>query len=423
MSPSRPRPKKRRVVVTGIGAVTPLGVTFGDSWNGLVEGVVTCAPVRRFDATRFPTKIGYEVQGFRLREELVTERERFFLNDAARYGVNAAAEAMAQAGLALGGAGLDGDRVGVCLGVGMCSPDFKWYEGTFIPQALDQALLAEHVRFFPDQLGAVAARMLGARAGVTTIHTACASSGQSLGEAFEQIAYGDADVVLTGGADSMIHPFYFAGFSLLGALSKRNGDPKTASRPFDKDRDGFVLGEGACMLVFEEEGHAKARGATILAEICGYGITESAYRITDLHPEGHGPIEAMQMALADAGLPPEAVGYVNAHGTSTSLNDRIEALAVSKVFPKERCKTRVSSTKSMTGHMISAAGAIELAICVQALARQVLPPSVNLITKDADVLAELTPRETTAASFDYALSNSVGFGGSNTALIAGRIKP
>lgn len=411
--------KRRRVVVTGIGAVTPLGNSMDATWSGIIEGVAVAAPVRRFDASGFPTTMAYEVSGFDdgFLPEGVREGDWPFLNPAGRFGVAAAAEALAQAGLQ----GLDPLTVAVCIGNGMGSPDFAWYEKHYLANNFDADTYRRHAQFFPEMLTSIVARMANAQGGATTVHTACASSGQSLGEAYELIRYGEAAMVVTGGADSMVNPYYFAGFSLLGALSKRNGDPRTASRPFDKDRDGFVLGEGACMLVFEELEHALKRGAKPLAEVCGYGVTESAYRITDLHPEGTGPIEAMQMAIDDAAIDASKVGYINAHGTSTSLNDRIEALAVSKVFPASRCRTFVSSTKSMTGHMISAAGAIEFATCVKALQHQVLPPSVNLLTKDPEVLAELTPTTPTAWKLDYALSNSVGFGGSNTALVAGRI--
>jgi 3-oxoacyl-[acyl-carrier-protein] synthase II len=219
----------------------------------------------------------------------------------------------------------------------------------------------------------------------------------------------------------MINPFQMAGFCLLGALSTRVSDPKHASRPFDADRDGFVLGEGACLLVFEEYEHAKARGANILGEIVGYGVTESAYRITDLHPEGRGVIESMRMALADAGIEPSEVGYVNAHGTSTNLNDKVESLAVSKVFDKSSCSTKVSSTKSTTGHLISAAGAIEFAVALMAVKNQVYPPSVNVQTQDPTCDITLTPATPSPMTSTYALSNSVGFGGSNTSLIVRRV--
>ncbi len=411
--------RRRRVVVTGIGAVTPLGNTMGATWSGIIEGVSVAGPVRRFDASGFPTRIAYEVKGFNeaQRPSEVAEGDWPFLSAAGKFGVTAALEALAQSGMK----GLDPFRVAVCIGNGMGSPDFSWYEEHYLPGKFDADTYRNHAQFFPEMLTSVIARLAGAKGGTTTVHTACASSGQALGEAYEMVRYGEADLCVTGGADSMVNPYYFAGFSLLGALSKRNDEPRTASRPFDKNRDGFVLGEGACMLVFEELEHALRRGATPLAEVCGYGVTESAYRITDLHPEGTGPIEAMQMALDDATIDASKVGYINAHGTSTSLNDRIEALAVSKVFPASRCHTLVSSTKSMTGHMISAAGAIEFATCVKALQHQVLPPSINIQTKDHEVLAQLTPAKPTDCQMEYALSNSVGFGGSNTALVAGRI--
>jgi 3-oxoacyl-[acyl-carrier-protein] synthase II len=411
---------RRRVVVTGMGAVTPLGNTLNDTWHGLIEGVSTGAPVARFDASLYPSRIAYEVRDFAFQRDLVLAREEGYLSTAAAYGIQAGHEALRQARLAAGASAPD--RTAVCVGVGMCCPDVYFYDEIVTPKRWDDLRVANHIRFFPDQLSSVLARIAGAKGGITTIHTACASSGQSLGEAFDMIAYGDQDVVLTGGADSMIHPFYFAGFSLLGALSKRNDESRTASRPFAPDRDGFVLGEGACMLVFEDMEHAMKRGAVVLAEVCGYGITESAYRITDLHPEGTGPVEAMQMAVDGAGIEPAAVGYINAHGTSTPLNDRIEALAISKVFGFGDGQTLVSSTKSMTGHMISAAGAIEFAVCVQALRHQVLPPSINVPVKDPECLVELTPPAPTSRRLDYALSNSVGFGGSNTALIAGRVQ-
>ncbi len=407
---------KRRVVVTGMGAVTPIGLTMSSVWNAVVEGIVAAGPVRAFDASGFPCQIAYEVDGFKLDSSALLPGELQILSAASRYGINATVEALQAAGLP--SAHVDPDRTAVCVGVGMTSPDVRWYHREFSRDAVSESGLSESVRNMPFVLTKLCERLANARGGTTTVHTACASSGQSLGEAWEMIACGEADVVLTGGADSMISPFYFAGFCLLGALSKRNADPKTASRPFDENRDGFVLGEGACMLVFEELEHALARGANILAEVSGYGITESAYRITDLHPEGVGPIEAMQMALQEASIEPHQVGYINAHGTSTHLNDKIESLAIRKVFGD--APVRVSSTKSMTGHMISAAGAIEFALCVEALRKQALPPSVNVFQQDPACEILLTPRTVSDAQLEYALSNSVGFGGSNTALIARR---
>jgi len=413
------RQQKRRVVVTGIGAVTPLGHTLPDTWNGLLEGKLVAALIKRFDATDYPSQIAYEVADFKLRRDLLQTGEEMYLNDATRFAINAAAEAMEQAKLT--SVQIEPSRTAVCFGNGLTCPGLDWYSEVYLPKKFDDPSFTNHIRFFADQISSLLGRMIGAQGGVTTIHTACASSGQALGEAYEMIAYGDADLVLTGGSDSMINPFSAAGFALLGALSDRNEEPTTASRPFDRGRDGFVFGEGACVLIFEDYERAIQRGANIIAEVCGYGVTESAYRITDLHPEGRGPIEAMEMALNDAGIESSAVDYVNVHGTSTQLNDRIEALAIAKVFGEYSPRVFVSSTKSMTGHMIAAAGAIEFAFCVMALKHQLLPPSINIFEADPDCRISLTPKKVTAHAMRYALSNSVGFGGSNTAIIAGRI--
>ena len=417
-------PARRRVVITGMGAVTPLGHTMAATWQGVLEGRRVAGAVKRFDASGFPTTFAYEVGSDFALDAAVQERacgDAELVLDPWRYGIAASAEALAAAGLPA--ANVDASRFALSIGVGMLSPDLAWYDRVFLDGNWQDPSMRVHGRFFPDTLTAMLARLAGARGESSTVHTACASSGQALADAFEMIAYGDADVVLTGGVDSMVSPFYLAGFSLLGALSKRNDDPLTASRPFDKDRDGFVLGEGAAMLVFEEESHARARGARILCEIAGAGVTESAYRITDLHPEGVGPIEAMQEALDTAGIAPESVGYVNAHGTGTALNDRIEALAVSRVFPADRCNVVVGSTKSMTGHMISAAGAVELAFCAQALVTQTIPPNANVFTPDPECQVTLAGSKPESRDLECALSNSVGFGGSNTALLVRRIAP
>lgn len=412
----------RRVVVTGLGAVTPLGLTMAASWDGALAGRSPAGPIRRFDASGFPSRIAYEVSAaFALDTAPFRSAEVALLGRAATFGCQAALEAFAEARLERGPAA-DPERTAVCFGSGAGSLPFSWHERCFLPKAYEGAMVAEVVTSFPFIVSTVLARLANARGGAATVHTACAASGQALGEAFEMIAYDDADVVITGGADSMIEPFYIAGFSLLGALSKRNNAPAAASRPFDVRRDGFVLGEGAAVLVFEEYEHARRRGARIVGEVLGYGVTESAYRITDLHPSGRGPVEAMQAALAVAGREPEDIGYLNAHGTSTELNDRVEALAVEKVFGAHaRAGLRTSSTKSMTGHLIAAAGALELAFCLKALNDQVLPPSVNLEEQDPACRIALTPTTATKAPLRYALSNSVGFGGSNTALVVGRI--
>jgi 3-oxoacyl-[acyl-carrier-protein] synthase II len=412
---------KRRVAVTGLGAVTPLGATMAETWAGVVAGRSPARRIRRFDPAGFSTRIAYEIdEPPPLEDADIDAGWRGYLSLAAGFGYRAALEAMRHAGVSRE-SGLARERVGVCLGVGMSSPDMSWFASTYLERRFDQPAIVEQVRYLPQVLGSLLAMRLNAGAGATAVHTACASSGQAVGEAYEMIAYGDADVVLTGGADSMISPMSLAGFCRLGALSARNDDPATASRPFDVGRDGFVLGEGATMLVLEELEHARRRGASILGEVCGYGVTASAYRMTDLHPEGRGPREAMRDALADAGLAPDQIGYVNAHGTSTALNDRIEADAIEQVFPRRSCRTRVSSTKSMTGHMVAAAGATELAVALMTLREQVLPPSINIARVDSECKVALTAPVAEPCSIEFALSNSVGFGGSNTALIAGRL--
>jgi 3-oxoacyl-[acyl-carrier-protein] synthase II len=397
-----------------------------DTWNGIIEGRRTAGPVEIFDAEAFPCNFAYQVRGFNLDltglSETADLREQAqFLNRAGEFGWNAALEAARQAQI-VSGKNLNPKRSAVCLGVGVGSPDLNWHKTVYMANECDRdPATPYHRKNFPNTLSTMLARLIDAKGATTTIHTACASSGQALGEAYEMVASGDYDVVLTGGADSMVNPFQMAGFCLLGALSSRVHDPLSASRPFDADRDGFVLGEGACMLVFEDYEHAKKRGAAILGEICGYGVTESAYRITDLHPEGRGVIESMEMALSDAGISPKQVGYINAHGTSTLLNDKVESLAISKVFPKDTCGVKVSSTKSTTGHLISAAGAIEFAVAMLSLRHQVFPPSVNITSKDPGCDITLTDSNPAPMKAEYALSNSVGFGGSNTSLIARRV--
>jgi 3-oxoacyl-[acyl-carrier-protein] synthase II len=407
------RQKPRRVVITGIGAVTPAGKTFEGTWKGILSGRSNGRAITLFDASQMPCGVGYEVEDFQPLEDIDTT----LATRATHFAVTAAREALAQAKL---GAGNDPYRTAVCLGVGVPSTSYAWFSDVFAGQKWDDPSIAKHAKHFPYVLTSLVAAEAKAQGGNTTIHTACASSGQGLGEAFELIQDGSADVVVTGGADSMINPLHIAGFNLLGALAVGYTDPQTASRPFDVKRSGFVMGEGACILIFEELEHAKKRGATIRGEICGYGITESCYRITDLHPEGQGPVEAMTMAIEQAGIAPREIGYLNAHGTSTKLNDAVESLSVCKVFADALDQLKVSSTKSVTGHLISAAGAIELAICAKAIAEGTLPPTANLEVQDPSCTVPLTATTPERRELRYALSNSIGFGGSNTALIVGR---
>lgn len=410
--------QNRRVVVTGIGAVTPAGLTLAETWNTILAGKSAGDWTQLYDARKMPSPISYEVKGFEFDPQLARSEELPYLTRASKLALTALRDALESAGMAEGSD--DPENTMVCFGAGIPSTSFDWFSSVFVDQRFDDESMVYHMRNFPFVLSSIIGRTAKARGGNFTVHTACASSGQALGEAFELIKTGEAEIVVTGGADSMITPVHMAGFCLLGALATEFGDdPRSASRPFDMKRNGFVMGEGACVLIFEEYERARARGAAILGEVVGYGCTESAYRITDLHPEGLGPIEAMEMAIAEAGVPKSAIGYINAHGTSTKLNDQVEALSISKVFG-EGSDVHVSSTKSVTGHLISAAGALEFAVCIKALQDQTLPPSVNLEQQDPECNIRLSPTIVTKKEMEYALSNSIGFGGSNTALIARR---
>ena len=440
MSPDNGR---RRVAVTGIGLVTPLGNDVPSTWSGLLEGRSGIGPITIFDAGGFSTRIAAEVKGFDFGPRPGLDARN--LKQAGRqhrFALAAAEEAMAQA---LGPAGAsarsgggpwigaeDAGRWGCVVGAGMISTGFEALEDLhrrFVKdETIDAGLLgregpstaADPMEFCRTQSVAglgLLLRRFGIRGHAATVHTACASGGQALGTALKAIRAGWADAVLAGGFDSMIHPLGLSGFCLLGALSTDNDEPWRASRPFDRTRSGFVLGEGAGFLVLEEWERARRRGALVLAEFCGEGNSLSSYRITDSHPSGDGPIQAMRWALADARVSPEAVGYINAHGTSTPMNDRSECRAIEAVFGPWARSLPVSSTKSQMGHLIAAAGAVEAAVCVLALRHGRLPATANLRHPDPECALDFIadgPREARAR---VALSNSFGFGGSNNCLV------
>jgi 3-oxoacyl-[acyl-carrier-protein] synthase II len=290
----------------------------------------------------------------------------------------------------------------------------------FVQVGLDTLNPLEEIEQEPNMPVAYLAGMFNAQGPNANCLTACAASSQAIGEATELIRRGDADVMLSGGAHSMIHPFGVTGFNLLTALSTSNDAPTKASRPFDRLRDGFVLGEGAGMIVLEELEHALRRGAKIHGEVLGYGTTADAYRITDIHPQGRGAIACMRMAIRDAGLTPDRIHYVNAHGTSTSVNDRVESLACKEVFGERAMQTPVSSTKSMMGHLIAAAGATETIVCLLAIRDRILPPTINYENPDPECDLDYIPNAARPAECDVALSNSFGFGGQNVSLVVGR---
>jgi 3-oxoacyl-[acyl-carrier-protein] synthase II len=426
---------RRRVVITGMGCVTPLGVRVESLWKNLVAGASGVGLTTIFDASKFPTKIAAEVKGWDLASEGQDPRDWEFCGRHTKFAAGAALQAMTDAGLPQG-LPADPTRLGVYLGSGEGQQDFDAFtvammaaiEGDTLDVArftrigLETLNPMSEVEQEPNMPAGHLAALFDAQGPNLNCLTACAASSQAIGEAAEIVRRGEADVMLSGGTHSMIHPFGVTGFNLLTALSTRNDEPQRASRPFDNDRDGFVLGEGSAMVVLEELEHAKKRGARIHGELVGYGSTADAYRITDTHPEGRGAASSIRMALEDAGLGLNDIHYINAHGTSTSVNDRVESLAIKKVFGEQAYKIPVSSTKSMMGHLIAAAGATELIVCLLSIRDGLLPPTINYETPDPDCDLDYVPNKVREGKVDYALSNSFGFGGQNIALIAGRYR-
>jgi 3-oxoacyl-[acyl-carrier-protein] synthase II len=426
---------RKRVVITGMGAITPVGHSVRSMMEAQLSGRSGVGPVTRFNARRFPTQFAAEVKDFDL-SKFVADADRWAHSGVnSKFAAAAAQEALRDAGVLEEDKG-DRTRFGVYLGSGEGVQDFhnmlSLVAQSYLPEKrlLDfAAFSAGALRdFHPEreleqELHTTAAH-LAAHYGLEGPNynclTACAASSQAIGEAAELIRRGDADLMLAGGAHSMIHPFGMTGFNLLTALSTNNTNPQGASRPFDLNRDGFVLGEGAGMLVLEELEHARARRATIYAELTGYGSSADAYRVTDCHPEGRGAAACMRSALADAGLSSREIGYINAHGTSTKVNDAVETLAIKKVFGEGAYQVPVSSSKSMLGHLIAAAGAVELITCVEVLRRGVIPPTINYATPDPDCDLDYVPNVARERRVRHALSNSFGFGGQNISLIVSR---
>ncbi len=428
------RKHERRIVVTGVGVINPLGNDVPSMWSGLNEGKSGVTRTTIFDASRFPTKISAEVKNWDIAQ--VGEDPQFwqFRGRHTKFAVGAAKQAIGQSGVL--DTVKDPRRFGVYMGSGEGNQDFYTF-ASMMATALDDNGNLDLLRFTQaglDTLNPVKeleqepsmpvghiAALFNAQGPNANCLTACAASSQAIGEATEIIRRGEADVMLSGGTHSMIHPFGVTGFNLLTALSENNDDPEGASRPFDRLRDGFVLGEGAAMVVLEELQHARKRGAHIWGEIIGYGSTADAYRITDIHPEGRGAISCMRMALDDAGLNPEQIHYVNAHGTSTTVNDKVETRACREVFGQYAMNVPVSSTKSMMGHLIAAAGATELIVCLLAIRDNILPPTINYQNPDPLCDLDYVPNEARDAQCRVALNNSFGFGGQNITLIVGEI--
>jgi 3-oxoacyl-[acyl-carrier-protein] synthase II len=420
-----------------MGAITPLGHSVADLYQSQLEGRSGVGPISAFHAARFPTTFAAQVKDFDLARYVKEPRQWEHVGLNTKFAVAAAHQALADANL-LDCHKTDRTRVGIYLGCGEGDQDFHhmvsllartyqkdrnrvdtvaYTQGAlkdFVPER--EASLELHTT-----AGRVAAQfeLLGPNYNCLT---ACAASSQAVGEATEMIRHGDADVMLSGGAHTMIHEFGVTGFSLLTALSTHNQCPTKASRPFDLNRDGFVLGEGAGMLVLEELEHARRRRAPIYAEVTGYGSTADAFRITDSHPDGRGAIACMQMALRDSGLAHADIHYINAHGTSTQVNDKVESLAIKQVFGDGAYEIPVSSSKSMLGHLIAAAGAVELIISIMCLRKGVIPPTINYEEPDPECDLDYVPNTAREKRVRHALSNSFGFGGQNISLIVSDFK-
>jgi len=426
---------RRRVVITGMGAITPLGHTVDDLFQSQVEGRSGVGPITLFDAGHFPTRFAAQVKNLDL-SRYVKDPERWSNCGAnTRFALGAVRQALADADL-LDNQKIERTRFGVYLGSGEGIQDFE-HLISLVSQSYNPERRTIDVPCFtrggmrefnarrefeqePHTTSAHMAELFDLQGPNYNCLTACAASSQAVGEATELIRHGDADIMLSGGSHSMIHPLGVTGFNLLTALSQNNEEPAKASRPFDQRRDGFVLGEGSGMVVLEELEHARRRGATIYAEVAGYGTTADAFRVTDSHPEGRGAIACIAMALKDSGLAPQDIGYINAHGTSTQVNDRVETVAIKKVLGEAAYQIPVSSSKSMLGHLIAAAGAVELIITVMAMQRSVLPPTINYEVPDPECDLDYIPNEAREKRAQHALSNSFGFGGQNVSLIVSR---
>ena len=410
----------RRVVVTGLGALTPVGNSAPETWEALVNGKNGIAPITAFDATNFKTQFAGEVKNFDI-TSMMDRKEARKLDRYSQFSVWVANEALADSGLDLDKE--DRSRVGVIWGSGMGG--LISTESEVIIFAQGDGVPRFNPFMIPKAIPSIAAGQISIRFGLGglsySVSTACSSSSHAVGSAFDQIRLGHADVLLTGGADADVTYTGVGGFNSLHALSTRNDSPETASRPFSKSRDGFVLGEGAACLILEDYEHAKARGAKIYAEIVGIGMTSDAYHMTAPDPEGKGAERVMRLAIKDAGVEPEQIDFVNTHGTSTPLGDVTEVNAIKRVFGEHVYEMNLDSTKSMTGHLIGATGAVEALACIMALKDGIIPPTINHDPEDVDENIDyrinFTFDKAQKRDIHYALSNTFGFGGHNACLV------
>ncbi len=414
----------RRVVVTGIGAVSSIGNSVDAMWESLLAGKSGIGPVTKFDASAYRTRIAGEVRDLDV-SKYMTEKEARRLDDFCLYAIAAGDEAMKDAGLGIDlrdGSLADPNRVGVCVGSGIggmrtmeeqCMKLLQQGPSKVSPFLIPMMII--------DMASGSLSMRYGAKGPNHAVVSACSTASHSIGESYWMVKRGDADIMITGGAEASVSRLGFAGFCSMKALSQRNDEPTRASRPFDKDRDGFVMSEGAGILILEEYEHAKARGAKIYAEVVGYGATGDAYHITSPAPGGEGGARALTMALKNAGLNPEDVDYINAHGTSTSLNDKFETAAIKTAFGEYAYKLAMSSTKGCMGHSLGAAGGLETIVCIKTLQTGVIPPTINYETPDPECDLDCTPNTPRERKVDVALNTNLGFGGHNAVIIVKKI--
>jgi len=411
---------KRRVVITGVGLVTPVGVGIDNVWKRLLNGESGIAPLTRFDSTQHDTKIAGEVKDFKA-DEYMSVKELKRMDLFIQYALAATKIAINDSGLDM--AKEDAERAGVVVGTGLGGlPTLEKYHSIYLERGPGRISPFFIPMLIANEAPGHIAINHGMKGPNLAIVTACATGAHSIGDAMRIIQYGDADMMVAGGCEANLTPLTVGGFNAMKALSTRNDEPQKASRPFDRDRDGFVVAEGAGIVILEELEHARRRGAKIYAELVGYGYNGDAYHITAPCPDGDGFIRCMNMALRDAGLNPDSVDYINAHGTSTDLNDQTETLAIKKVFGDRAYKLPVSSTKSMTGHLLGAAGAIEAVFSVLSIRDQVCPPTINYETPDPDCDLDYVPNQARDHEINVVLSNSFGFGGTNCVLAIKRFE-
>lgn len=412
---------KRRVVVTGVGLVTPCGVGTDKVWNNILNGLSGISNITRFDTSQFETKIAGEVKDFKP-EDYIPHKEIKKMDLFIHFALGATKIAMEDAKLDLSTE--DRERVGVVVGTGLGGlPTLEKYHSVLLERGPGRITPF----FIPMLIANLAPGHIAMQYGIKgpnlCIVTACATGSHSIGNAHRIIQYGDADVMVAGGTEANLTPLTVGGFNAMKALSRRNDAPEKASRPFERDRDGFVVAEGAGILILEELEHAKRRGAKIYAEIAGYGYNGDAYHITAPCPDGDGFVRCMRTALKDGGIEPAEVGYINAHGTSTEMNDHIETIAIKEVFKEKAYKIPVSSTKSMTGHMLGAAGAVEAIFAILSIRDNICPPTINYENPDPECDLDYVPNNARNHDIEVAMSNSFGFGGTNSTLVFRRFEP